>query len=74
MVADSHAIRSSPKQLTHFKKTVNEIDFLLARIVERLGNTHVTAMMNKKRGLEGKCALQYVNRDVTSLLLHVPET
>ena len=35
---------------------------------------HVTAMMNKKRGLEGKFARQYVNRDVTSLLLHVPVT
>ena len=33
---------------------------------------HVTAMMNKKRGLEGKFARQYVNRDVRSLLLHVP--
>ena len=35
---------------------------------------HVTAMMNKKRGLEGKFARQYVNRDVRSLLLHVPVT
>ena len=35
---------------------------------------HVTAMMNIKRVLEGKFARQYVNRDVTSLLLHVPVT
>ena len=35
---------------------------------------HVTAMMNKKRGKEGKFARQYVNRDVTSLLLDVPVT
>ena len=28
---------------------------------------HITAMMNKKQGLEGKCVRQYVNRDVTSL-------
>ena len=35
---------------------------------------HVTAIMNKKRGLAGKFACQYVNRDVTSLLLHVPVT
>ena len=35
---------------------------------------HVTAMMNKKRGLEGKFARQYVNRDVRSLLLHIPVT
>ena len=35
---------------------------------------HATAMVNKKRGLEGKFARQYVNRDVTSLLLHVPVT
>ena len=38
----------------------------------RIDPIHVTAMMNKKRGLEGKCARQYVNRDVTSLLLPVP--
>ena len=35
---------------------------------------HVTAMMSKKRGLEGKFARQCVNRDVISLLLHVPVT
>ena len=32
---------------------------------------HVAAMLNKKRGLEGKFAQQYVKLDVTSLLLHV---
>ena len=31
-------------------------------------------MLNKMRGLEGKFARQYVNRDVASLLLHVPVT
>ena len=35
---------------------------------------HVAAMMNKKRGLAGTFACQYVNRDVTSLLLHVHVT
>ena len=35
---------------------------------------HVAAMLNKKRGLEGQFARQYVNRDVTSLLLYVPVT
>ena len=33
---------------------------------------HVTAMMNKKRGLAGKFARQCVNRDVTSLFRHLP--
>ena len=35
---------------------------------------HVAAMLNKKRGLEGKFARQYVKLDVTSLLLHVHVT
>ena len=36
---------------------------------------HVAAMMNKKRGLAGNfTANLHVNRDVTSLLLHVPVT
>ena len=32
---------------------------------------HVTAMMYKKQGLEGKCGCQYVNCDVTSLFRHL---
>ena len=43
-------------------------------LTEGIHPIHVTAMMNKKRGLEGKSARQYVHRDVTSLLLHVPVT
>ena len=46
-----------------------------ARIIYAI---HVTAMMNKKARLGWqsyrKCARQYVNRDITSLLRHVPVT
>ena len=35
---------------------------------------HIEAMLNKKRGLEGKFAQQYVKLGVTSLLLHVHVT
>ena len=31
---------------------------------------HAAAMFNRMRGLEGKYARHYVNRDVTLLLLH----
>ena len=44
------------------------------RCVDTIDPIHAAAMTDKKRGLGCRFARQYVNCDVTSLLLHVPVT
>ena len=43
-------------------------------VVSLIHPIHVAAMLNKKRGLEGKFVQHYVKMDVTSLLLRVRVT
>ncbi len=73
-----HDCYSAPSHNAVQRLTPQTCDELLTRCQclfnDPIHPIHVTAMMNIKRGLEGKFARQYVKRDVTSLLLHVPVT